>query len=106
MRLLSVLETLTLMSLSLMPTCADNQIMADGHLSSWNLGNGLCKVKLYNRGVVMTSLLLHWLCVLSVAVTRTIWTNWKRLVDHGRSRACECVNLLIRCFLNICIFGF
>lgn len=65
--------------------------MAGGHLSSWNDGNGFCKVKPNNAGMAVTSLLLNLFSVRSLAVTGTIWAGWRRPDDQGSSSVFVCV---------------
>lgn len=77
--------------LLLLPASVENQIMAGGHLSSWNDGNGFCKVKPYNADMSVTSLLLNLFSVHSLAVTETIWAGWRRLDDQGSVCASVCV---------------
>jgi len=50
--------------LLLLPASVENQIMAGGHLSSRNDGNGFCKVKPENTDTAVTSL-LSFICCLS-----------------------------------------
>lgn len=69
-----------------------NQIAAGGHLSSWNDGNGLCKVKPYKGDAAVTSWLLNLFSVLSPAVTENIWCRAGKkapMIKGPAAAACE-----------------